>query len=177
MPNDIDHEEEKVQRAIQILSENPGMKIAKAARITRAPYDRLRGRLAGKLPSTSRGGHNKKLSTVEDDALKDYLYLLVAHQLGRPPNLTNIKASANSILRARCGWGQEPETVSRKWTKRWIVRQQKFIKHLRGKPLSSLRRQAQLKSTTETHFTDFKKCKERWGIHDDDVYNFDEVGT
>ncbi len=77
MTKDMDHEEEKVQLAIKLLAQNPSLKIAQAARTTRAPYNRLRGRLAGKPPSSSRGGHNKKLSTIEDNALKDYL--LVAH--------------------------------------------------------------------------------------------------
>jgi len=58
-----------------------------------------------------------------------------------------------------------------------MSRQGEFIKQIKGKPLSLLRRRAQVKETTETHFADFKRCKEKWAIHDDDVYNFDEVGT
>ncbi len=28
----------------------------------------------------------------------------------------------------------------------------------------------------DNHFADFRRCKDKWGIHDDDVSNFDEFG-
>jgi hypothetical protein len=75
MPQDIDHEEKKVQDAIKLLENSDGMKIAEAARKTRCSYDRLRNRLNSIPPSSSYGGHNKKLTIVEDESLKDYLII------------------------------------------------------------------------------------------------------
>jgi hypothetical protein len=126
-------------------------------------------------PSSSRGGHNKKLAEPEDESLRDYL--LLCHFLGRSASCDHVVAAGNSILRCHAGWNKEPETCSRKWAKRWISRNHEFIKTLRSKPLSSLRRAAQLKEDVDGHFKEFRRCKDKWGILDEDVYNFDETGT
>jgi hypothetical protein len=81
MPLADQHEEEKVQRALKLLYENPGMKIATAVRQTRAIYDRVRRRLKGIPRSSARGGHNKKLNVPLTAALKDYL--IMCHSIGR----------------------------------------------------------------------------------------------
>lgn len=170
MPPKVDREEEKVQEAIALLQQKPWLKIARAARITSASYGRLKRRLRGVPPSSSCGGHNKKFTTVEDNVLKDYLFM--CYSLGRSANLEHVIAASNSILRCQ-GW---EETVSRQWTKAWIARNQDYLKTLRETPLSSLRRAAHNREELEEHFKDFKQCKDKWGILDDDTYNFDEVG-
>jgi hypothetical protein len=89
-------EEAHVQEAIQLLQDNPGMKIASAARQTRAIYHRVRRRLKGIPRSSSRGGHNKKLNVPSSDALKDYL--IICHNIGWPANIDALIRAANSIL-------------------------------------------------------------------------------
>ena len=48
---------------------------------------------------------------------------------------------------------------------------------MRSKPLDTKRRAAHQKKQIEDHFKDFKRCKDHWGILDEDTYNFDKVGT
>jgi hypothetical protein len=67
-PNDK-HEEDKVQKALALIRENPEIKIKEAARQTRAEYHRVLRRLKGIPRSSSRGGHNKKLNEPESRAL------------------------------------------------------------------------------------------------------------
>ena len=96
MPLADEHKEEKVQKALQLLRENPGMKITKAVQQTRTIYDRIRRRLNSTLRSVSRGGHNKKLNVPSTAALKEFL--LIYYTLGQLTNIENVVVSTNSIL-------------------------------------------------------------------------------
>ena len=112
MPPNADHEELKVQEALQLMKENPEMTAAEAARQTRAPYERLRRRRRGVPASSSRGGQNKKLGEPETRALREHL--LMCHALGKSASINIVIASANSVLRCI---GSD-KTVFRRWTKR-----------------------------------------------------------
>jgi hypothetical protein len=72
------------------------MKKSVAARTTRYSYYRLLNRLHGLLPSSSRGGYNKKLALVKDIVIRDHLILL--HNLGRNAGVNNVIGARNSIL-------------------------------------------------------------------------------
>ena len=75
MSQNVDHEESKVQEAIELMQANPKLKASQAARQSRCSYSRLTRRLRGVPPSKFRGGHNRKLSTPENEALKDHLIM------------------------------------------------------------------------------------------------------
>jgi hypothetical protein len=150
------HEERKVQQAMALLKNNPKMKAKKAAAEMRASYLRLLRRLKGIARSSSRGGHNKKLTEVNDNVLKDYL--LMCHGMGRAVNVEHTIAACNSILRAE---GRVEETVSRRWVKKWLSRNSEWLKTLRETPLSAARRGSHNKEEVEGHFTDFKRCREK----------------
>ena len=91
-----DHEEEKVQIAIDLLRKNPSWKMAKAVCTACTSYERVRRRIREIPCSLSRGGHNKKLNTPSLSALKDYLLML--HGMGRPCSIDATITAANSIL-------------------------------------------------------------------------------
>ena len=101
MPPADQHEEQKVQQALELIRQNPGIKLAEAARQTRASYPRLLRRNNGIPRSLSRGGHNKKLNKLKSGALKEYL--LMCHGMGRGAGLEHVVAAANSILRHQRG--------------------------------------------------------------------------
>jgi hypothetical protein len=42
--------------------------------------------------------------------------------------------------------------------------------------MDAKRRVAHIKEAMEGHFKEFKRCKEKWGILHEDLYNFDETG-
>jgi hypothetical protein len=126
--------------------------------------------LQGVPSSSSRGGHNKKLCLVQDTILKDYL--VIYYNIGRGANLQRIIAAANSIL--RCD-GQIPNATKR-WAKRWITRYSDFLKTLREKPLSAKRRATHNREDIEKHFQEYRRYRDKWGVLDDDIYNFDETG-
>ena len=87
--------EKKVQDALALLQENPGMKATITVQQTCASYYWLIRWLQGILCSSSWEGHNKKLDEPSTEALKDYL--LMCYSLGKGASINNIITSANSI--------------------------------------------------------------------------------
>ena len=68
--------ESKIAAASAAMDANPCLKASDAARQFNTLYYRLLRRRRGIPPSHTRGGHNKKLSTVQDQALRDYIVML-----------------------------------------------------------------------------------------------------
>lgn len=169
-------EEEKVQKTLELLLEQPDLKVAEACRRTRASYGRVQRRLKGHPPSNSRGGHNKKLLAPEEEALKNHLLFL--HHLGRNGGKDHVKLCANRLLEYRGVTDKNGDiaSVSRLWINRFMTRHKEFIKTLKSRPLSWLRRRAHNKEDIQNHFNDFKRCRDKWSIQDEDIYNFDETG-
>jgi hypothetical protein len=57
-----------------------------------------------------------------------------------------------------------------------MVRHAEFLKTLKSKPMHVKRLAVHVVEDINDHFTDFRRCKDKWGIHDDDISNFDESG-
>ena len=81
----------------------------------------------------------------------------MCYALGRPANIENVVAGANSILRLN---GEEG-TANRKWAKNWVKREHLFLKTIRSTPLSWKRRAAHQKDEIKAYFADFKRCKDK----------------
>jgi hypothetical protein len=97
MPPKQDHEEIKVQKALELLKNNPGITRKEACHILRTTYSRVTRRLQGIRASHIHRGHNKKLTVPQSKALKDYIEIYYA--IGHSANIEVVVASANSILR------------------------------------------------------------------------------
>jgi hypothetical protein len=108
MPLKQDHEEIKVQKALELLKNNPGMTRREACHISYTIYSRVTRRLQGIRGSHIREGHNKKLIILQSEALKDYIKMCYA--IGRSINIEVVMASINSILR----YDGSIDTVSRR---------------------------------------------------------------
>ena len=96
MPPKQDHEEIKVQKALELLKNNPGITQKKAYYISCAIYGRVIYQLHGIPGSYTRRGHNKKLTLPQSEALKDYIKM--CYTIGHSANIEVIMASTNSIL-------------------------------------------------------------------------------
>jgi hypothetical protein len=172
MPRKTTQIESQIETALAAMDANPFLKPSVAARDYAVPYRTLLRRHNGGKPSNSRGGHNKKLNSVQDQALRDYIFML--HGCGTPANLETVLTGANRLL--FYSTGDLKQTVSRRWVKRWIQRQSEYLKTLKSKPISAKRLNSHKVEEIEEHFKAFQKCKDYWGIQDTDIYNFDETG-
>jgi hypothetical protein len=90
MPPTDQHKEEKVLSALDLIRQNKGMKIMRAA------YPRVLRRLKGVPRSSSRGATTRKLDIPSSEVLKEYL--LMCHALGKGAGIDNAVEAANSIL-------------------------------------------------------------------------------
>jgi hypothetical protein len=154
------------------MDEDLTLKGTKAAQRFGAPYDRLMARRHGRPPSHSQGGHNKKLSAPQDDALKEYIIMLQYSRRGA--NLDEIRSAAGKLL----FWesGDPSSSVSRRWVKSWMAQQAAFLKGIKEKPLSTKRLAAHIVDDVKGHFAEFDRCKRRYNVKNVDVSNFDESG-
>ncbi|KAI1001436.1 hypothetical protein K3495_g6766 [Podosphaera aphanis] len=91
--------------------------------------------------------------------------------MGRSANIDQIVGAGNSILLHQ---GQEA-TCNRRWAKRWLKYNDEFLKTMKTKPLEARRRAAHQKQDMEEHFPEYKRCRDKWGILLEDIYNFDET--
>ena len=88
MPLNNTEIEANIAAASEAMDANPRLSATKAARQFSAPYQRLLARQKGRLYSATRGRTNKKLSTVQDSALKEYI--LILHGCGTSLNLDSV---------------------------------------------------------------------------------------
>jgi len=100
--------EARIADASRALDLDPKLKVAAAVRQFGAPYERLLWRRKGRPPSSSRGGHLKKLVEPQDGALKSYLLML--YGCGSPANIDNLILAANRVL----FYSRSNETVSQR---------------------------------------------------------------
>jgi DDE superfamily endonuclease len=57
-----------------------------------------------------------------------------------------------------------------------MARHSEFFKEMKTKPIHAKRLAAHMIEDVEEHFTEFARCKRKWGILDDDISNFDKTG-
>jgi hypothetical protein len=115
----ITESEARIQEASNAMDANPRLKASVAARRFGVAYRTLLRRREGVPPSNTRGGHNKKLNSVQDKALQDYVFML--YSCGTSATLETVHAAANRLL--YYSTGNLDTKVSIRWTKAWIKRQ------------------------------------------------------
>ena len=69
--------EETLQKAIKYLYDNPGSKKSSVAHKFCVPLRLFTDRLSGRLAQNTKGGKNKALNDVQDDALRLYIIFLI----------------------------------------------------------------------------------------------------
>ncbi|KAI1006875.1 hypothetical protein K3495_g1342 [Podosphaera aphanis] len=92
--------------------------------------------------------------------------------MGRSANIDQIAGAGNSILLHQ---GQEA-TCNRRWAKRWLKYNYEFLKSMKSKPMEARRCAAHQKQDMKEHFQEYKRCRDKWGILPENIYNFDETG-
>jgi Tc5 transposase DNA-binding domain len=120
--NKVTPEEQRIAKAICDLKDGTLKNPAVAARAYHVPYDKLLRRSKGMPSIDSNGGHNKALTSSQEQAL--LLYIDRCEELGRPCKRKHIKIGANTLLALSGSLGH----VSKSWTTRFIKRT-KCLRH------------------------------------------------
>jgi hypothetical protein len=114
------------------------------------------------------------LSKVQDSALYRYIEILDKHDLSPSPTL--VEKAANSILSEdHTDPLTPPPTVSEHWAKRFFNRHPEF-KLRKTRAIDLDRKKAHEPETIQGWFDRLKQIIEQHGIHESDMWNFDETG-
>ena len=166
--------EGRIQKAIDAINTRENPNRAEIAREFRVSYDRLRSRLRDYQSKTSvRELHDRALKPDQKSALRQYL--TTVDQLGLSARLHMVQSTANALRAQDFARWNSPPLLDAQWAKRWLDRQPDLFKAKR-KPLAAERKNAHDSEVLQTHFDEFKEVVVKYGITEDDTWNFDETG-
>jgi len=86
-----------------------------------------------------------------------------------------VQSTANALRAQDFARWNPPPLLDARWAKRWLDRQSDLFKAKR-KPLAAERKNAHDSEVLQTHFHEFKEVVVKYGITEDDTWNFDETG-
>ena len=171
MPEDNATIENRIQDALDALSNQEKPNISKTARDYHVPYQRLRYRWQGRPSLLQRHPTHRLLNESQEKVLCTFMDTM--DDLGLCPRRNQVEAAANSILReAR----SDPSiSVGEHWVTRFLKRHPDF-KRRRRRALDIERMQALDKTATQAWFYQYHQIIAEKGILPQDIYNFDETG-
>jgi hypothetical protein len=142
--------------------------LRRAAAAFDVPHQRLSDRLHGITARTQTRPNRQKLTATEEQTIIQYILDLDSR--GFAPRLCEVADMADKLLGVRGG-----EPVGKHWAERFVTRSDELkMAFNRAKD-----RQRILQEDPEIISAWFKlveDTKAKYGVHDDDVHNFDETG-
>jgi hypothetical protein len=157
-----------VQLAIQSLNTKQITSAKRAAASYNVPRTTLRRRRAGTQSRRDCQPNSKKLTKIEEDVIVERI--LDRDSRGWAFTKKGIEEMANTLLAERGGG-----VVGKNWVDNFIKRQSR-LKTQWSRSYDRQRALTEDPRVISPWFTLVKSFKEKHGIQDDDIYNFDESG-
>jgi hypothetical protein len=135
------------------------------------PLNTLRRRMAGIKSREETRANSHKLTSLEEETLENWIISL--DDRGAAPRPNTVREVANLLLEDR---GTEPtESVGIKWVYNFIQRHSNLSTRF-SRSYDYRRAQCEDVKMITTWFNYVKSTVAKYGILDDDIYNFDETG-
>src|SRR6195952_2317928 len=160
--------EADIQLTISSLNKRQIKTVRAAAQTFNVPRTTLRDRRAGKPPRRDCQPNSKKLTQLEEEVIINHILNL--DQRGFSPAYAAIRDMANKLLAAR-GAGQ----VGQKWPANFVKRTDSLTTRF-NRAYDRQRAQCEDLALISSWFKLVEETKAKYGICDEDVYNFDEAG-
>jgi Tc5 transposase DNA-binding domain len=160
--------EGRIQLAIQALDQKQIQSEKRAAEAYNVSRSTIRRRRAGAQPRRDSQPKSKKLTKLEEKVLVEHV--LERDSRGWALTKKGVEEMANSLLAARSG-----KPVGKNWVDNFVNR----TPEIRTQWSRSYDRQRALTEDPRVispWFTLVQSFKEKYGIQDEDIYNFDETG-
>jgi hypothetical protein len=164
--------EGRLSLAIACFNNNPSQKKRTLASAYNATESTLRSRLKGTTPRLETAPVNRKLSSIEEQSLIQWILNL--DQRGFPPQVIDVRRMADALLAGR-GQTPPPPPVGQNWVSRFISRQPELQTKWNRK-FHSQRAKGEDPVKINAWFKLVQDTRHAYGILDQDVYNFDETG-
>lgn len=140
----------------------------RAASIYNVPQRTLSHRRAGRLPRRDYVPKLKRLDKLEEEAIVKRI--LEESARGFAPTKPDVRAMADKLLEERAG-----NPVGKNWVDNFVKRTPE-IRTRWSRPYDHQRAACEDPAAIQAWFGLVERTKQKWGIVDDDIYNFDETG-
>ena len=140
----------------------------RAASIYNVPQSTLSTRRAGIRPRRDCEANSKRLNKLEEEAI--VRRILEESTRGFAPTKADVRAMADKLLHER-----EGNPVGKNWVDNFVKRTPE-LRTRWSRPYDHQRAACEDPAAIQRWFDLVKTTKQKWGIVDDDIYNFDETG-
>jgi hypothetical protein len=160
--------ESRVILALQAIQDDENLSIRAAAKIYNVPATTIRRRRDGRTARCSTRPNSMNLTKSEEDAIVQYIIELSTRAF--PPRISGVEEMANQLLRVR-----DAPPVGKNWATKFIKRQPELCTRW-SRRYDYQRAKCEDPKLIKNWFTLIQSMKAKYGILDDDLYNFDETG-
>jgi hypothetical protein len=160
--------ESRVILALQALRNDPKLSVRKASTIYNTPRTTLRRRQAGKPSQAETTVKTRKLSNLEEETIVQRVLKLDSQ--GFPVRISGVEDMANQLRRDR-----DASPVGKKWTTNFI-RRQPALRTRQTRSYDNQRALCEDPEKIQGWFRLVANFIAKFGIHVEDIYNFDETG-
>ena len=154
--------------ALQALEKNPKLTLRSAAKTYEVPYTTLRNRQRGRQPKREISANCRKLFDSEEDAVVRYVIDLDSRSF--PPRIGGVQDMADRLLELRDGG-----RVGTNWAANFVRRRPELKTRL-NRRIDYQRVQCEDPDAYHAWFSLVRNTVAKYGVHDEDIYNFDETG-
>jgi hypothetical protein len=165
-------QEGRIELAIQALRKKKLASLNEAARVFDVPRSTLQERARGVPYRPTTHANGMKLDTIEEDSLENWILDLDAR--GKAPTFALAKGMANILLAQRSN-SCSPPTVGKNWIYKFVARRG-MLKARFSRRYAIQRALCEDPQLIREWFDQYRKTIAKYGILDDDIYNFDETG-
>ena len=160
--------EAQINLAIQSLKQNPQQSIRSVAKIYSVSETTVRRRLSGQLSRRDQAAKSRLLTILEEEIIvREILDLSLR---GFPPRLAGVEDMANLLLADR-----DTRRVGSRWAQRFVKRQPELRTRFTRK-YDYERAKCEDPKIIKGWFELVRNTIAKYGIHNDDIWNFDETG-
>jgi hypothetical protein len=163
--------EGRICLAIQALKNRQSNSFRAAARTYDVPKDTLIRRYRGILPRRDSHRTTYKLTLIEEEVLIQRI--LDLRDQGFSPGVAIVREIANILLANRDA--SRPQTVGKNWVTKFIKRHES-LRTMYNRKYDYQRAQCEDPVLIQGWFRLVRNLTAKYGILDEDIYNFDETG-
>ena len=165
---DSPDKESQVMLACQAIQKTPKLSVREAARIYMVDRGTITKRLRGITARRDTIANSRKLTNLEESTIVEYILDLDSRSF--PPRLSGVRDMANRLLGDR-----DAPPVGPRWASNFVKRQQELSTRFTRR-YDYQRALCEDPKIIEPWFELVRNTIAKYGIHDDDIHNFDETG-
>jgi hypothetical protein len=165
--------EGRIVLAAQAFKQGQFRSLRAAASAYDVPESTLRGRVNGVAPRRDFVPSNRKLTQTEETTLVEWI--LSMDQRGLAPTADIVRQMANLLLQKRSQNQVNPPTVGRLWVHN-LVQRHPALKSQYNRKYDYQRAKCEDPALIRAWFKLIRNTISKYGILDEDIYNFDETG-